>query len=381
MSAIRNAKRRPMLLAVLAAVVLLSTTAYAAVGAAAKPGITVQISPASQSVVRGSVASYNVTLSSTGSFVGSVGLSASGLPSGSTAQFVPATTPILTGTGSTATSALSVTTTSSTPVGSYTLTVTGTSGKVSGSVTAGLTVNYPLSGSLSMSATPASVTLGAGSTAVYAIQLVWTNGGGDVALSVLGGLPTGAKATFSPNPATGNSYSSTLQVTTTASTPDSTNTLYLVASGKDTGNVTRYAYASVQLVISTSGSPFTISGNLVGLLVPGSMLPLELSLTNPNKKSLSVTNLSVTVQSVTRTSLAIAQHQPCLIGDYAVVQYSGPYPLVVPGSSTKPLTLSQLGVASSNQWPQIKFLNTTSNQDGCKGATLSLSYSGSGTGN
>jgi hypothetical protein len=375
MSAIRNAKRRPVLLAILATVVLVPIAAYAAVGApAAKPGITVQISPASQSVVRGSNASYTATLTSTGGFAGAVALSASGLPGGATASFSPTSrTLTATGTTSTATSVLTVATTSSTPVGSYTFTVTGTSGKVSGSVTAGLTVNYPVSGSLSMSATPASVTMGAGSTAVYTVQLTRSNVSGDVAFSVLGGLPTGAAWSFSPNPATGSS--STLQVTTTAGTPDSTNTLYLVASGKDTGNVTRYAYASVQLVINTSGSPFTISGNLDGLLAPGKTLPLALSLANPNKKSLSVTNLSVTVQSVTRASGVTL---PCLIGDYAVVQYSGPYPLVVPGSSTK--TLSQLGVTPS-QSPQIRFLNTTSNQDGCKGATLSLSYSGSGTGN
>jgi len=259
--------------------------------------------------------------------------------------------------------------------------VTGTSGKVSGSVTAGLTVNYPLPGSLTMSATPASVTMGAGSTAVYTVQLTRSNVPGAVAFSVLGGLPTGAVGSFSPNPASGDS--STLQVTTTASTPNSIDTLYLVASGKDAGNVTRYAYASVQLVINTSGSPFTISGNLSGLLAPGRTLPLALNLTNPNKKSLSVTNLSVTVQSVTRTSFAISHSQPCLISDYAVVQYSGPYPLVVPGSSTK--TLTELGVPAG-QWPQIQLINkpgpsAANNQDGCKGATLSLSYSGSGQGN
>jgi len=343
--------------------------------AVTKPGITVQISPASQSVVRGSNATYSVTLTSTSGFAGAVALTASGLPGSSTASFSPASRTLSAGT--TDTSTLTVSTTSSTPVGSFTFTVTGTSGRVSGSVTAGLTVNYPVSGSLSMSATPASVTMGAGSTAVYTVQLSRSNMTGGVAFSLLGGLPTGAAGTFSPNPTTGTS--STLQVTTTASTPDSTNTLYLVASGKDTGNVTRYAYASVQLVISTSGSPFTISGDLTGLLAPGGTLPLALSLANPNNKSLSVTNLSVTVQSVTRTSFAIGRGQPCLIGDYAVVQYSGPYPLVVPGSTAK--TLSQLGVTDTLKWPQIRMLNTTSNQDGCKGATLQLSYSGSGTGN
>lgn len=377
MKSARKRKRRRVLLAVLATLLLLSGAAYVAVGAAAaKPDITVQISPASQSVEAGKTTTYTVTLTSTGGFEGTVALSASGNPSGSTASLLPGA-PNLTpsGTGSTATSVLSVTTTAGTPVGSYTLKVTGTGGKVSRSITTGLMVNPPLSGALSMTPTPASVTMAPGSVAAYAVQLVRTNVSGDVTLSVTG-LPTGATPAFAPSPITGNS--STLLVTTTDNTPDGAYTLYLVASGNDANNETRYAYASVQLVIKTTGRSFAISGNLEGLLAPGRTLPLQLSLTNPNKKSLSVTNLSVTLQSVTRTKSAIGHGQPCTIGDYAVSQYSGGYPLVMPGSTT--MNLTQLGV-SSRQRPQIQFVNTLENQDGCKGATLSLSYSGSGQGN
>ena len=343
--------------------------------AATKPGITVQVSPASQSITRGTAALYTVTLTSTGGFTGSVALSASGLPSGSTANFLP-TTPTLTVTTSKVTSVLSVPTTANTAAGSYTLNVTATStssgGKVSGSVTAGLTVNDPVADSLTMSATPASVTMGPGSTAVYTIQLVRTGVTGNVTLS-MGGLPAGATGTFSPNPASGSSSTSTLQVTTTANTLDGSYTLLLTASGKNSKNATLLANTSVQLVIVTSSSPFTISGSLSDLLAPGKKLPLNLGLANPNKKSLSVTNLSVTVQSVTPVG-----NNQCLKNDYLVTQYSGPYPLVVPGSSST--TLSALAVPST-QWPQITFRNTSINQDGCKGATLNLSYSGSGQGN
>jgi hypothetical protein len=104
---------------------------------------------------------------------------------------------------------------------------------------------------------------------------------------------------------------------------------------------------------------------------------LNLTLSNPNKKSLSVTNLTVTVQSVTRTSAAMAHNLPCTSADYAVTQYSGPYPMTVPGSGSA--SLSGLGVASS-AWPKVAMLNSTTNQDGCKGATLTLAYSGSGQG-
>jgi hypothetical protein len=371
--ALRSASTATKLL--LAGLLLLLLAAAGAAYAAqpAKPGLTLQISPPSQSVTRGQPASYTVSVTSTGGFAGTVTLIASGLPSGASAAFTPSSSVTLTP-GSTASSTMNVTTTSSTPVGSCTLTVTGVSGKVSGSVTAGLTVNYPISSSFSMNVTPASVSMAAGSTAVYTVQLTRTNFPGSVTFAVYGGLPSGATATFTPNPTTGNT--STLQISTAATTADGSYTLYLVGSGPNPSGSTQYAYASVQLVLSTTGSPFTISGTLSGLLAPGISRPLDLTLSNPNKKSLSVTNLTVTVQSVMRTSYAVAHGLPCTSADYAVTQYSGPYPLTVPGSGSA--SLSSLGVSSSA--PKIKMLDTTTNQDGCKSATLTLAYSGSGQG-
>jgi hypothetical protein len=227
-----------------------------------------------------------------------------------------------------------------------------------------------------MNATPASVTLAPGSTAVFTVQLTRTNFPGSVTFAVLGGLPADATATFTPSSTTGSS--SSLQITTAGTTADGNYTLYLVGSGPNPSGSTQYAYASVQLVISTTGNPFTISGNLTGgQLAPGITLPLDLTLANPNKKPLSVTNLTVTVQSIARTTYAIANNQPCTPADYAITQYSGSYPLTVPGNGSA--SLSSLGVASSTQ-PKVAMLNTTTNQDGCKGAILTLAYSGSGQG-
>lgn len=372
--ALRSASTVTKLL--LAGLLLLLTAAGVAYAAQpAKPGITLGISPASQSVTRGQPATYTVSVTSTGGFAGTVNLSASGLPSGASAAFASPSSVTLTS-GGTATKTMTVTTTSSTPLGSSTITVTGDSGKVSGSATAGLTVNAPLSSSLSMNATPASVTLAPGSTAVFTVQLTRTNFPGSVTFAVLGGLPAGATATFTPSSTTGSS--SSLQITTAGTTADGNYTLYLVGSGPNPSGSTQYAYASVQLVISTTGNPFTISGNLTGgQLAPGITLPLDLTLANPNKKPLSVTNLTVTVQSIARTTYAIANNQPCTPADYAITQYSGSYPLTVPGNGSA--SLSSLGVASSTQ-PKVAMLNTTTNQDGCKGAILTLAYSGSGQG-
>ncbi|GAA1158786.1 hypothetical protein GCM10009630_66180 [Kribbella jejuensis] len=333
-----------------------------------KPGLTLGIAPASQSVTRGQPATYTVSVTSTGGFTGTVSLGASGLPSATSAVFSPASVTLTS--GGTAQTTLTVSTTATTPTGSVTFSVQGTSGKVSGSVSAGLTVNAPVSSSLAMTATPASVTLAPGSTAVFTVQLTRTNLPGAVTFGTVGGLPTGATATFTPNPTTGNT--STLQITTPATANDGTYQLYLTASGTRPAGSTVYAYASVQLVVLTSGKPFTISGNLVGQLAPGVSRRLDLTLTNPNKKPISVTNLTVAIASVTRTQFAISHNQPCGPADYRITQYSGTYPLTVPGSGA-------ISVPSGSA-PQVAMLDTATNQDGCKVATVTFTYSGAGQG-
>jgi hypothetical protein len=358
----------------LAGLLLLLTAAGVAYAAQPpKPGITLGISPASQSIARGQAATYIVAITSTGGFTGTVTLSASGLPSGASAAFSP--TSVALTSGSTRTSTLTISTTSSTPIAARTISVKGVSGNVNGTVSAGLTVNLPLSSTLMMSTTPASVTMAAGATAVFSVQLARTNFPGAVTFAVLGGLPAHATATFTPNPALGNT--STLQITTPTTAANASYTLFLVSYGKNLSGNTQYAYSSVSLVITASGKPFTISGNLADALAPGISRPLNLTLTNPNNKALSITNLTVTVQSVTRTAYAIAHSQPCTTADYAVVQYGGSYPLTVPANSST--SLSSLGVSTSAR-PKVSMLNTTLNQDGCKGATLTLAYSGSGQG-
>ncbi|MGO4435001.1 hypothetical protein AB4Y88_17435 [Paenarthrobacter sp. RAF9] len=103
----------------------------------------------------------------------------------------------------------------------------------------------------------------------------------------------------------------------------------------------------------------------------------SLQISNPQNKSIAVTNLSMEISQVVRTSAAVAANLPCTAADYQVTQYSGAYPLTVePGTRS----LSGLGVAQA-KWPQIKMLDTNKLQDGCKGATLQLTYTGTGQAN
>src|SRR5439155_241915 len=93
---------------------------------------TLGASPSSQTVLPGGSTSYSVTISPTGGFSGQVNLSVGGLPSGASGSYAP--------NPATASSTLSVTTGTGTPVGTYTLTITGVSGSLMHTTTVSLTV-------------------------------------------------------------------------------------------------------------------------------------------------------------------------------------------------------------------------------------------------
>jgi regulation of enolase protein 1 (concanavalin A-like superfamily) len=96
---------------------------------------SISASPSSQTVTAGNNTTYTVNVGNVNGFGGTVNFSASGLPSGVTANFNPASG---TAPGS---STLTVTTSSSTAAGTYTLTLTGVSGTLAHSTTVSLIVN------------------------------------------------------------------------------------------------------------------------------------------------------------------------------------------------------------------------------------------------
>jgi hypothetical protein len=204
------------------------------------PDFAVAAAPASQTVSPGSPTTYNVTVTPSGGFSGSVSLSATGLPAGATASFSP--------NPATGTSNLSVTTSTTTPVGSYALTITGTSGTLAHSTTVTLVVSQP---DFSLSATPTSRTVTPGGSTTYTTSVTPAAGfTGSVTLSS-SGLPAGAAASFSPNPTTGTS---TLTVTTSATTLAGS---YPVTITGTSGSLTHTT--SVQLVVQAAAPTFTLS--------------------------------------------------------------------------------------------------------------------------
>src|SRR6185437_13600015 len=114
--------------------------------------------------------------------------------------------------------------------------------------------------------------------------------------------------------------------------------------------------------------PFTISGNLDRLLSPGRTGYLNLVLTNPNDKTLKVTNIVVTISGTNKAACAFA-------GNFTVTQYAGHYPLAIPARSTR--TLAQFLIPQKNM-PSVTMNDLSTNQDSCQNTMLTLAYTGSG---
>ncbi|MBZ5522515.1 MAG: hypothetical protein LAP21_09775, partial [Acidobacteriia bacterium] len=181
---------------------------------------TVTASPASQTVTAGANTSYTATVTpvSGSGFNGTVTFSASGLPTGATASFSPASVAV---SGS---STMTVTTSASTPAGTYTLTITGTAGALVHSTTVTLIVNAPANPDFTITATPASQTITRNTSGNYTVTITAQNGfTGTVSLSVTG-LPSRVTATFTPTSVTG-SGTSTMRITVNRRATVGTSTL------------------------------------------------------------------------------------------------------------------------------------------------------------
>lgn len=233
----------------------------------------------------------------------------------------------------------------------------------------------PAKAGILVQVTPSSRNVDQGQATSYSTTVTSTGGfAGTVSLAVAG-LPPGAAPAFSPASvklASGGTAQLSMNVitapTTTAGDYD------LTVTGQSAA--VQSAAAKTQLRVKAPLRVFGLSGNVSGLLAPGTSRTLDVGFSNPDK-SIDVVNLTVAITGVVRTAKAMAANLPCTAEDYVVAQYTGPSPVTVPSGSS---SLSQLGVPPA-QWPRIAMLDTPRLQDGCKGAVLQLAYSASAQGN
>ena len=180
---------------------------------------TLTATPAAQTVMPGQNATYSATVTPASGFTGVVDFTVTGLPSGATGTFTPAS---VTGSGTTS---LLISTTGVAP-GSYPLVIRGSSGPISRTANATLTIN----GDFTISATPSSRTLSRGGATTYTVTISPGAGFSSPVSLTVTGLPSRTTPAFSPASVTGPG-TSLLTLTTERNGQKGTRTLTITGTG------------------------------------------------------------------------------------------------------------------------------------------------------
>ncbi|MGY0236346.1 S8 family serine peptidase [Longispora urticae] len=175
---------------------------------------SIAVNPTSGSVDAGSALTTTVSTAVVTGSAETVALTASGLPTGATGAFDPAS---VTAGG---TSKLTLSTTADTKSGTYTVTVQGKSASATHTAAYTLTVRGTGGGNdFSISLSPATATVRNGESATSTVSTAVTGGSAETVALSAAGLPSGVTATFAPDSVTaGNTAKLTLATTTATAT-------------------------------------------------------------------------------------------------------------------------------------------------------------------
>ncbi len=219
----------------------------------AEPNFTISISPTALSVPPNTNPTATITVTFVGGLTGSVSLSATGLPSGVSANFAPSSL------NSSGTATVNFFSQTSTPAGTTNISIVGTDGSVTHSATLALTTGSGTAG-FTLAASPTSVALTQGSTATDTISVTDTGGfTGAVTLSA-SSLPSGVTAAFGTNPTTGSS------VMTLSATSSATPGAYTVTINGVSGSTTASTTIALSVASQSQGS-FTLKASVSPLSV------------------------------------------------------------------------------------------------------------------
>jgi hypothetical protein len=137
----------------------------------------------------------------------------------------------------------------------------------------------------------------------------------------------------------------------------------------------RHLSATFRLTVrSPARSAFVLRGDAPAPLAPGASEALDVALQNPNPFAIVVRAVSVSVTGV--AAPRADRGHPCAAADFATTPLAAPSGVVVAARAAARLRALGLDPAL---WPHLAMVDRPSNQDGCKGATLRLSYTGTAT--
>jgi len=113
-----------------------------------------------------------------------------------------------------------------------------------------------------------------------------------------------------------------------------------------------------------------LGGDAAGSLQPGTAVPLDLEITNRHLTRIDVADFQVEIATIS-APFADERH-PCTTEDYVITQARPDIAIAVAALSSQRLSASTLPAA---EWPRVQMLDRPVNQDGCRGAELTLRYS------
>jgi len=217
------------------------------------PSYGLSAAPSTVSVVAGSTGTSTITVAVSGGFNSAVTLTTSTLPAGVTASF--SSSGKITGAGS---STLSFAVSASAVVGTYPITVTGTSGTTKQTTAVSLTVT-PLP-SYSLSAAPSAVSIVEGSAGSSTVTISTIGGFNSAVTLTTSTLPAGVTASFSPAGNISGAGSATLTFAVSASTATGTYLITVTGTSGTTKQTTTVNLTVTPLPsYSLSASPSAVS--------------------------------------------------------------------------------------------------------------------------
>ncbi len=368
---------------------------------------TLKPSATTLSVAQGASGTDTITVTDVSPFTGSVAFAATGMPTGVTAAFSPAS--------STTSSVLTLTASSTAAAGTYTITVTGTSGTLTATTTVTLTVTS-VTGSFTLkpSATTLSVAQGASGTDTITVTDV-SPFTGSVTFAATG-MPTGVTAAFSPASSTTSSVLTltasstaaagtyTITVTGTSGTLTATTTVTLTvtsvtgsftlkpsattlsvaqgASGTDTITVTDVSPFTGSVAFAATGMPTGVTASFSPTSsTTSSVLTLAVaSTTVAGTYTITVTGTSGTLTATTTIALTVTGTAPKCTVDYAISsQWPGGFgaALTIVDNGSTALTSWTLTWSFANGQTITQLWNGAETQSGANVTVTNLSYNGS----
>jgi len=215
-----------------------TATVSLTVTSAPVPAFTLAASPTSVSVAQGSTGKSTITTTVSGGFNSAVALTASGMPTGVTAAFSPAS---IAAPGS-GTSTLTFTVASTAATGTSTITVTGTGGGITHTATVSLTVTAAVTGTYTISVSPTAGYLYQGQSG-YGVVTITASGGFDSKVTFSAtGIPSGVTGSFSPTSVTG-SGSSDFTLTVARNAPTGTYPITITGTSGSTSHSTTLTFS------------------------------------------------------------------------------------------------------------------------------------------